>query len=104
MSEPAKKPQPAMTASDARVAGAPPPGYTLRFAWINLLPKDLTIGGSSLYQRVDARKLSTGRGTDIYWSREDRHYWIGRYDDAGQYVNHCRVWEGHVGTSGAWEE
>lgn len=102
MSEPAKK-QPAMTAAD-RVVGNPPPGYTLRLAWINLIPKDLTVAGSSLYDRVNARKVGSPRGNDIYWSPSDRHYWVGRFDDGGNYVSHCRVWEGHVGTSGAWEE
>jgi hypothetical protein len=104
MSEPAKKPQPAMTASDAWPATkGPPVGYNVRLAWLHLTRNDLTIGGTSIYDKVNARRNVSLRGNDIYWSATDRHYWIGRFDDNGNYVSHCRIWEGHVGTSGEWE-
>lgn len=100
--EPAKKPvPPAVTELDRAALGLPPPGYTVRMAWINLIPKDLTIGGASLFNRVDARKPASPTGNDIYWSRDDRHYWVGRFIE-GNFITGYRLHETLIGTSSEW--
>lgn len=96
--EPAKKPQPAPAVVERTAADDVPPGYDVRMEWITLIPKDLTIGGSSLYGRVDARKDHQPTGNDVYWSRTDRHYWVGRYVE-GRMVSHYRLHETLIGPS-----
>lgn len=99
---PAKSTPPAAAAPVAPAPPNPaddvPPGYDVRMEWITLIPKDLTIGGSSLYGRVDARKDHHPTGNDVYWSRTDRHYWVGRYVE-GRMVSHYRLHETLIGPS-----
>lgn len=101
MNEPAKKPAPAnATPSDTRQSDVPV-GYDARMQWINLIPKDLTIGGASLFNRVEARKATSPTGNDIYWSRADRHYWVGRYVN-NELTSSYRIHETLIGTSQEW--
>jgi len=96
--EPAKKIAP--SAPPAPTSDAPP-GFDVRMAWITLIPKDLTLGGQSLWGRVDGRKDTSPNGNEIYWSRNDRHYWVGRYID-GRLTAQYRVHEILIGTSQEW--
>lgn len=87
--------QPAPRKSDA------PEGYDVRMRWVNLIPKDLVIGGMSLFDKLVGRKDTSPNGLDIYWSRTDRHYWVGNYvHDA--LISTCRIADVHAGTSQVW--
>jgi len=94
MSEPAKK-QTVTAAADT--TNPAPAGFDVQMEWIHLIPKDMTVGAQSLFQRVTGRKPGAPNGQDIYWSRTDRQYWIGTYNN-GQLLSSCEIWEGHVGT------
>jgi hypothetical protein len=97
MSEPAKKTAPAVAPRPI-----PPAGYTVRMQWLTLRDKDLVIGGTSLFGRVEGRKESQPSGNDIYWSRDDRHYWVGRYTE-GELTTDYRLHETLIGTSQLWQ-